>query len=165
LQKTYATADLQAKFAVGLLEMLPLDGTVTYHAGALMPAVLEADMALQPALLLHPAMFSFHSQSSLKGHPLLNTCSRLAEEILLDGFITGSEPLLVKAVPDLVQEVEWGCDFTWGQPGPAARLLPQSVACVKGSARVSTVLCLLSLVLEDSSTSLPEASCCNRMWA
>lgn len=162
LQKTYASADSQIKFAAGLLEMLPLDSTVVYHAALQLPAVQEADMAMQKPLLLHPAMFSYHSQSTLKGHPQQNTCCRLAEEILQDGFATGSEPLLVKAIPELVKEIEWGPGLTWGHPaGPGMAVLPpQSLACVKGSARVSTVLCLLSLVLEDESAGrLAEAPC------
>lgn len=162
LQKTYGSAGSQVRFAAGLLQMLPLDSTVAYHAAQQLPAVMEADMAAGRPLVLHPAMFSFHSKSTLKGHPQLNTCCRLAEEIMQDGFVTGSEPLLVKALPELVQDIEWGLPFTWGQaPGPGVALLqPQSLGCVKGSARVCTTLCLLSLVLEDSAPhQLQEASC------
>lgn len=55
---------------------------------------------------MHLASFSFSASATVRGPPENDTVFLLMDEILVDGFITQGEPLLVTQPADLVAEVE-----------------------------------------------------------
>lgn len=57
---------------------------------------------------MHLASFSFSTLASVRGCPENDTVFLLMDEILLDGFVSQGEPILVTQPADLVAEVEVG---------------------------------------------------------
>ena len=57
--------------------------------------VMPQDLGNVMPLLMHPAVFSFDMQSSVKGPSENDTVVALADEILKDGFVTAGDPILV----------------------------------------------------------------------
>ena len=47
---------------------------------------------------MHPALFAFGPAASIKSLPELNVAVRLAEEMLMDGFLTQAEPVQITVV-------------------------------------------------------------------
>ena len=89
----------------------------------------------------------------MKGHPGACVAIRLTEEFGKDGFITSSEPLLISPMNGVGPA-------TCGPLFPAAgglALEPFSLGFVKGSARVTTLLCILRFFIDDG-VSLQEAA-------
>lgn len=57
-------------------------------------------------LNMHLAAFSFSKNASIRGPPEHDTVRLLLDEILLDGFITQGEPLLITQPADIIAESE-----------------------------------------------------------
>ena len=94
--------------------------------------------------IVHISVFSFDEKASFKV-PEASTSTKLLDEYLVDGFVTSSEPLLVKTNAGLViaeLPVLW-------QGGVEQPLKHLSLGYLKGQARVLTVLAVLSLCLEN----------------
>lgn len=63
-----------------------------------------------PQLNMHLASFSFSALASVRGCPENDVVSLLTDEILMDGFVSQGEPILVTQPADLVADVEDGVD-------------------------------------------------------
>ena len=118
-----------------------------------LPNVTEATRGDHKPLVVHVACLTFYPEGSLKGNPEVATVLRLMEEILADGFVSASEPLLV------VQDARIDGDSEdvaspWGNTAGAMR--PFTLGYAKGQARATTLLAILS-VCRDKSVSLAEA--------
>ena len=132
----------------GVLKQLPMKADIRYHTASAFRPVLESQLAVLPALPLHPAMFSFGNNSSLKDNPEFRTCHKIAREIMQDGFLISGECLLIKMPMDTGAELldempEWDGLME----GPSVR--PGSLCYIKGSARMVTLLTVLSIIMED----------------
>ena len=46
-------------------------------------------------MVLHPVMFSWHQNSSLKADPEAETYIKILEHLLVDGFVSSGDELLV----------------------------------------------------------------------
>lgn len=119
-----------------------------------MPNVTEATRGDHKPLVVHVACLTFYPEGSLKGNPEVATVLRLMEEILADGFISASEPLLV------VQDARIDGDSQdvaspWGNT-VSASMRPFTLGYAKGQARATTLLAILS-VCRDKSVRLAEA--------
>ena len=99
------------------------------------PWMASIDYA-QPAVLgkkdrsfVHVSTLSFSQESSTKGLPYRGTCRHIVEEILMHGFSTEAEPLILWCSPDdrLLSQAHFRCRY------------------VKGSARCVSLLSLLAL--------------------
>ena len=139
-------ADDMKGFYDGLMALLPVDDTIFYHDSAIVPEVTQADMSTTHPLALHPAMLSFAAVSSIKGPPEANVVEKLTEQIVLDGFITSGDPLLINPISEAQQS---DINTPVMNCGGRAAIPAFSVGYVKGSARATTLLCLLSLFVED----------------
>ena len=151
LQTRYDTTEKLCNFQAALLQMLPLRDDVVYQstdalAGA---SVEEYERVAPPAAVFHPAMFSFANGGSVKGHPEQNTAIKLTEHLARDGFVTTVEPLLVTSVHDRALDE---------LPKMPNGVTSFSVGFVKGSARMSTLLAILTMFVDDS-ISLREVHC------
>lgn len=155
LQQIYSTPELRKQFAKSLLELLPMDPEHTYFTGGPLQGLKEHEMAQQRPLVMHPAMFAFHSDSSIKGNPEENVCMKLVAEYAHDGFLSASDPVFVKAVECQDTDMMQGFSGWTGPPGHRA-LVPQSIGYQKGSARVITLLALLSFFITDADVNLKE---------
>lgn len=151
LAARYSTLEEQQEFAAALRTRFPTVPTLTYHDTYPLP-ITVASGGCDPCapLCLHPALFAFGDHASVKSLPELNVAVRLLEEVLLDGFLSQTEPLQVTVIgaPCL--------------PDKAVSPLPiQSIGYIKGQARMCTLLGLLSCIMDsnvDVGTQLPRLS-------
>ena len=103
---------------------------------------------------MHLATISF-SGASMVCEPTVDKILKLADEILTDGFVTDTEPLLLDVSPtrmDAIQGIQnmagippWG-DMVNGKPS----LRPFSVCHHKSAARVIALHLLLNVFMEES---------------
>jgi len=89
----------RAEFAVWLLETFPLLATVEYQATSPIPHVLKGQERTQASMNMHVSKFTFDPTGSNVGAPSIQKAEKLLEQYLVDGFLTGLEPLLVMEVP------------------------------------------------------------------
>ena len=82
-----------------------------------------------------------------KGNPEGCTCIRLCEQFVQDGFITASEPLWVNVVQCVDLPAFPSAFKPDNESEPAMK--PFSLGYIKGSARVTTLLAIISLFLDD----------------
>ena len=76
----------------------------------------------------------------------------LADEILTDGFVTETEPLMLNASPKEIQQLQEGWAFIppWGETVNGNRTLrPFSLCHHKSAARVITLHLIVNVFLED----------------
>jgi hypothetical protein len=93
-----ATSASQKDFSVWLLEQLPKLITSTYHEnGVPLPCKAgEEDQAV--SFHMHCGDFAYCNGSSLREPTMLKTSKDLLEQMSADGFVTSSEPILVRFV-------------------------------------------------------------------
>ena len=116
---------------------------MTYHLSAAVPHVDEKKIGDHQPLVLHISSFNFTPKASMKPPPGESVAVALAEEILNDGFITAGDVLRITVMQTynvLTQPL---------QSEEANKLLPQSVGYTKAQARVTTLLCLASIFIDD----------------
>ena len=128
-------------FYQGLLDMLPPAHDCSYHD--ISPIVQVAELSGAP-LVFHPTQFSWSAESTIKGAPEAKVVLALTETMLSDGFITAGDPLLVASAPIISSLTPPDPPFASAQALPAF-----SVGCVKGNARVTTLMCVLSFFVFD----------------
>ena len=143
----YSSQKEKNEFADGLRAKFPAVPTLNYQDKLPLPNTLVAGGCDPRApLCLHPVHFAFGPTASMKALPEMNVALRLAEEMLLDGFLSQTEPVQIAVV--VVPDGEM-----------AESPLPiQSIGYVKGQARVCTLLGLLSIMMDanvDVANTLP----------
>ena len=127
-------------FAQWLWDTFPEKDEVFYHHSAEIPPVAENDIGTTAPTALHLTALGFDTDASHKPPPGMSLFSMLMEQILRDGFITSSEPLLVlqsrpaETIPLLPAYGHYGGDM---------KLKTFSVSYMKGCARVSTLMAIL----------------------
>ena len=84
---------------------------------------------------LHPALFACGDEASVKSHPEICTSLRLLHAYLMDGFLTNTEPLHITEQKESAEQYNLGL---------------QSIRYIKGQARMTTLLCILSRVIDMS---------------
>lgn len=141
------------EFGDWLWDTFPEQDDVLYHHKAKLPPVLEAEIAECVPLVIHVAALGCDQTCSLKPPPGKALCLQLAEQFLIEGFLTNtthSGPLLVleRTVPA-------------SKPGPLLwqcaddDLRPFSLGYLKGMARASSLLALLHRLFVMK-TNMPE---------
>ena len=120
--------------------------------GADLPGKLVGSLTAQDTCVLHLATISF-SATSMVREPTVDRCLKLADEILTDGFVTDTEPLILNVTPmqmekevDLMEGISpWGA-----MVDGVASLRPFSVCHHKSAARVIALHLLLNVFMEES---------------
>ena len=120
----------QGKFRQQLLQAFPLQSWVNY--------VVPSLLGKKESTMLHASMLGFTPETSTKPFPYSSVCKQLFEEYLAHGFLTDVEPLRVWCTAEEKQN-------------PPEKF---TVRFVKGSARSSTLLAMLSLAL-DAGVDIP----------
>ena len=120
----------RGKFREELLQAFPLQSSVHY--------VVPSLLGKKENTMLHVSMLGFTPETSTKPFPYSSVCKQLFEEYLTHGFLTDVEPLRVWSSAEEKQKPPE--NFT--------------VRYVKGSARSSSLLALLSLAL-DAGVDIP----------
>ena len=84
---------------------------------------------------LHPPVFAWGDEASVKSHPEMCTSLRLLQEYLIDGFLTNTEPLHITELMVSAEQYNLGV---------------HSIGYINGQARMTTLLCILSRVIDIS---------------
>ena len=101
LMKLYENnASKATVFCTWMIKALPPQQEVVYHMSTGLQEAASLDLGTRPPLALHPCMFNFGPDCSVKPCPEMGISKRLVEEILQDGFISSAEPLLVFWAPE-----------------------------------------------------------------
>ena len=137
LLSTLPDLDAMNDFAKHLWDEYPESQDVFYTTIADMPfCKTEAECGTCAPLPFHLNAFGYTQSSSLKPPCGMRKFSLLMDQIMSDGFVTSSQPLLVTTPPHVVQGpplvVHWS-----GNLGTA------TLAYSKGAARTQTILALL----------------------
>ena len=146
LQQRCNTEESLCAFHDALLLQLPPAEDIAYHCTqALCEVASEADLASTSPMAFHPTLFSFVRQSSLKGDPESAVCEKLCEQIMADGFITSGDEFLVAPLQGVGLP---SIKSAFTSPGGAS-VVPFSIGYVKGSARMTTVLAIVAMCIDD----------------
>lgn len=158
LDSTYPDAGARKKFADQLLKILPLDMSKGYMVCG--PITKTTSLNDPQIVKFHPACFAFSKSSSLKPPPLAHTCKKLMDEILVNGFLTSTDVIQAKEISEMLYSTNRSPEtihpvsttHTCGKMD--GELCAQKIQCggvgyVKGASRTTTLLCLLSMFIED----------------
>ena len=118
-----------------------------------LPGKQEESLTAEDVIVMHLATISF-SATSMVCEPTIDKIMKLVDEILTDGFVTDTEPLILNVTPmqmekevDLMEGISpWGA-----MVDGVASLRPFSVCHHKSAARVIALHLLLNVFLEEES--------------
>ena len=98
------TSDLQA-FVDYLNEVSPCGSGHEFSISAELPKVTLENLENAESLRIHPASFAFLENATVRGPAEADTVIKLAEELLKDGLVTSTEPLLLTQSEQLTNDV------------------------------------------------------------
>ena len=122
------------------------------------PACMRADLPGQPVEsltgaevhVMHLATISI-SAKSMVCEPAIDNILKLADDILTDGFVTDTEPLILNVTPMQMEQQGLEGISPWGaMVDGVASLRPFSVCHHKSAARVIALHLLLNVFMEES---------------
>ena len=145
LQEKYPSSDKREEYAHTLWKTFPpAEDEALYYLAAELPG----ESPPGKGQLLHLACLSF-SEASMLQVPAMERCMKLADEILTDGFVTDTEPLMLNGS----RYDTMGDDFVppWGDKvdGGKPTLRAFSVCHHKSAARSATLHLLVNLFMEE----------------
>jgi hypothetical protein len=126
----------------------PCDGVeYAWHEG--LPAGTVSDFG--DVMTCHVSNLGWGECTSTKAFPLMATCEKLAAEILRDGFMTNSEPLICTQPPQLCRgnDANYVSDRWLREASRQVALSMLSLGYVKGCARATTCHALQVLLDRD----------------
>ena len=101
LETKYPTPDSKADYARNLWQMLPpWNDDRLFLDSENLPGKSPTTVTAQDVHIVHIATLSF-SEASMVCMPNVERCLKLADEILTDGFVTETEPLILDAKVDV----------------------------------------------------------------
>ena len=152
LEKKFPSADDKDRYARLLWHQFPPMASNPPLMRADLPGKQEELLTAEDVIVMHLATISF-SATSMVCEPTKDKILKLADEILTDGFVTDTEPLILNVTPmqmekevDLMEGISpWGAMVDGVQS-----LRPFSVCHHKSAARVIALHLLLNVFMEES---------------
>ncbi|CAK9040562.1 unnamed protein product [Durusdinium trenchii] len=155
LRMRFATRAAKQDWLNYLGEIQKVDGATSFNVGVDLP-ISNCNALSEGALLrMHLGSFSFSTAASVRGCPENDVVLKLMDEIMVDGFVTQGDPLLLTQPADLLAEVEEGLMGPWARAGHSS-LRPMTVGYYKGRTRVTVLLAILSLLRDHVNPNLAE---------
>ena len=115
-----------------------------------LPGKREGELTAADVLVMHLATISF-SATSMVCEPPIEKILKLADEILTDGFVTDTEPLILNVTPTQMEEEGLKGIPPWGAMVDGVQSLrPFSVCHHKSASRVIALHLVLNAFLEES---------------
>ena len=115
-----------------------------------LPGKREGELTAADVLVMHLATISF-SATSMVCEPPIEKILKLADEILTDGFVTDTEPLILNVTPTQMEEEGLKGIPPWGAMVDGVQSLrPFSVSHHKSASRVIALHLVLNAFLEES---------------
>ena len=152
LQKKYPSAHDKDRYARLLWHQFPPMASNPPLLRADLPGKQEELLTAEDVIVMHLATISF-SATSMVCEPTKDKILKLADEILTDGFVTDTEPLILNVTPmQMEKEVVLMEGISpWGaMVDGVASLRPFSVCHHKSAARVIALHLLLNVFMEES---------------
>ena len=152
LEKMYPSVHDKDQYARILWQQFPPMASHPPWMRADLPGKQEESLTAEDVIVMHLATISF-SATSMVCEPTIDKIMKLVDEILTDGFVTDTEPLIRNVTPMQMEQQglegipPWGA--TVGVDGSAS-LRPFSVCHHKSAARVIALHLLLNVFLEES---------------
>ncbi|CAK9072439.1 unnamed protein product, partial [Durusdinium trenchii] len=106
LQARYGTLSEKQGWVNYLAELQNVNGDQNYSVVADLPVSEMNKLSEGQLLNMHLASFSLSTSASVRGSPENDVVYLLLDEILVDGFVTQGEPLLLTQPADLIAEAE-----------------------------------------------------------
>ena len=139
------TDECKHSFTYWLWDVFPEKDDVFYQRHVSLETVKSEEELKNNSnfLSVHPAMLGYEPGCTLK--PPIGSAKFIAilDQLMIDGFVTGTEPLLIN-LPDAIHNNR---SPPWGAHG--GLLPPHSLGFIKGNARVSTLLALLCFAMDQ----------------
>ena len=142
--------DLRNQFTNSMMQLLPESDTVLYHHDTMVPQIQsDDDMATTTPICFHMISLGYDAPGcSTKDPPGQRLFLELLELILLDGFKTSNEPLLVTQPDELAHLGLKQPDDESGQAGDHP-LAVASLGYIKGLARTQTILAFTHWIMDQ----------------
>ena len=156
LEKKFPSADDKDRYARLLWHQFPPMASNPPLMRADLPGKQEELLTAEDVIVMHLATISF-SATSMVCEPTKDKILKLADEILTDGFVTDTEPLILNVTPMQMEKEMLNVDLMeegispWGaMVDGVASLRPFSVCHHKSAARVIALHLLLNVFMEES---------------
>ena len=150
LEKKFPSADDKDRYARLLWHQFPPMASNPPLMRADLPGKQEAVLTAEDVIVMHLATISF-SATSMVCEPTKDKILKLADEILTDGFVTDTEPLILNVTPMQMEKEGLEGISPWGaMVDGVASLRPFSVCHHKSAARVIALHLLLNVFMEES---------------
>ena len=150
LEKKFPSADDKDRYARLLWQQFPPMASNPPLLRADLPGKQEELLTAADVIVMHLATISF-SATSMVCEPTKDKILKLADEILTDGFVTDTEPLILNVTPMQMEQQGLESISPWGaMVDGVASLRPFSVCHHKSAARVIALHLLLNVFLEES---------------
>ena len=144
LEKKYPSAHDKDQYARILWQQFPPMASHPPCMRADLPGKQEESLTAEDVIVMHLATISF-SATSMVCEPTIDKIMKLVDEILTDGFVTDTEPLILNVTP--TQMEQQGLEYI---PPWVASLRPFSVCHHKSAARVIALHFVLNVFMEES---------------
>ena len=150
LEKKFPSADDKDRYARLLWHQFPPMASNPPLMRADLPGKQEELLTAEDVIVMHLATISF-SATSMVCEPTKDKILKLADEILTDGFVTDTEPLILNVTPMQMEKEGLEGISPWGaMVDGVASLRPFSVCHHKSAARVIALHLLLNAFMEES---------------
>ena len=150
LEKKYPSVHDKDRYARLLWHQFPPMASNPPLLRADLPGKQEELLTAAGVIVMHLATISF-SATSMVCEPTKDKILKLADEILTDGFVTDTEPLILNATPTQMEEEGLKGIPPWGAMVDGVESLrPFSVCHHKSAARVIALHLLLNVFMEES---------------
>ena len=150
LEKKFPSADDKDRYARLLWHQFPPMASNPPLMRADLPGKQEELLTAEDVIVMHLATISF-SATSMVCEPTKDKILKLADEILTDGFVTDTEPLILNVTPMQMEQQGLESIAPWGaMVDGVASLRPFSVCHHKSAARVIALHLLLNVFMEES---------------
>ena len=150
LEKMYPSVHDKDQYARILWHQFPPMASNPPLMRADLPGKQEELLTAEDVIVMHLATISF-SDTSMVCEPTKDKILKLADEILTDGFVTDTEPLILNVTPMQMEKEGLKGISPWGaMVDGVASLRPFSVCHHKSASRVIALHLVLNAFLEES---------------
>ena len=106
LRNNMPDSDEKQAYATWLFKIFPEQDDSFYQRERVLPPVTAEDINQTPALIFHVSCFGFDAKCSMKPYPSYEVTDKILDEVMMDGFITNGDPLLLTQPPSLIEHLQ-----------------------------------------------------------
>ena len=150
LEKMYPSVHDKDQYARILWQQFPPMASHPPWMRADLPGKQEESLTVEDVVVMHLSTISF-SATSMVCEPIVHNIMKLADEILTDGLVTDTEPLILNVTPTQMEQQGLKGIPPWGATIDGSdSIRPFSVCHHKSSARVTALHLVLLPFIQES---------------